>query len=340
MLRFCDSFDHYTNNDLLRKWSSLNTTNNLNLDSNAARSGPAGLWINGWGDREIRKNLDSQATWIVGVAFRIPDIGISTFRILTLRDGSTNQIYLHCNSVAQMEAVRGDGTVLGASTTRILSNRWYYLELKTTIHNSAGTVAVRLNENLEINLSSQDTQNTANATADTIMLGDAVGQFVANIFYDDLYVLDGQAGKNDFLGDIKIEYRAPNGNGNSSQFTGSDGNSTDNYLLVDEADPNDDTDYVESSTVGHKDTYTFQDLTNASGTVHGVQMIATAKKTDAGTRQIAHVARSSTNETDGATHTLTTEYVMHHYPIETKPGGGAYSISDFNSAEFGYKVIA
>jgi hypothetical protein len=47
----------------------------------------------------------------------------------------------------------------------------------------------------------------------------------------------------------------PNGNGDSSQLVGNDGNSTDNYLLADEAVPDGDTTYVQSATSGQFDAY-------------------------------------------------------------------------------------
>lgn len=91
--------------------------------------------------------------------------------------------------------------------------------------------------------------------------------------------------------------------------------------------------------MGDKDTYTYEAMPN-SGTVHGVQIIPCAYKTDASARQIYTVARHSGSEVDSAAHTLTTSYAYYHDIRETKPGGGSWSVSDVNGAEFGVKIAA
>jgi hypothetical protein len=147
---------------------------------------------------------------------------------------------------------------------------------------------------------------------------------------------------NDFKGDCRVEAIFPNGNGNSSVLVGSDGNSTDNYLLVDENPPNSDTDYVESSTVGDKDTYNYGSITSAFGVVHGVQICPFVKKTDAGVRSIANVARSSGTEADSASQALAATYGYLPTIKEDDPStpGSRWTVAGVNAAEFGVKVTA
>jgi len=109
---------------------------------------------------------------------------------------------------------------------------------------------------------------------------------------------------------------------------------------VDETTPNDDTDYVESGTAGDKDTYTYTNLTPTAGTVYGVQILPYVRKTDAGARSIKSIARHSGTEVDGPEQVLGTSFVYARDIREAKPGGGAWSISDVNGAEFGVKVFA
>jgi hypothetical protein len=123
-------------------------------------------------------------------------------------------------------------------------------------------------------------------------------------------------------------------------LAGSDGNSTNNYLLVDEATPNDDTDYVSSATPGDKDTYAYSNMNATAGTVFGVQPVPAARKDDAGARSIVTIARLSGTEVDGPVKTMATTYAYYADMRETKPGGGSWSISDVNSAEFGVKINA
>ena len=173
-----------------------------------------------------------------------------------------------------------------------------------------------------------------------MVLGGQGGSAGGDIVMDDIYVCDDTGGtNNDFLGDIRVEALLPNGNGNSSQFDGSDGNTTDNYLLVDDATPNDDTDYVESPDSGDKDTYAYGNLASSTGSVYGVQICPYARKTESGIRNLKTVARLSGTETDGPERPVGDSYAYMPDIRETKPGGGAWSISDVNSAEFGQKVV-
>ena len=153
---------------------------------------------------------------------------------------------------------------------------------------------------------------------------------------DDLYVCNGAGtSNNDFLGDVAVYNLLPNGNGFYSQFVGSDADSTDNYLLVDEAGNPVTTDYAGSPTDGNKDTYTFQDLPVSSGTVLGTQVGMYAAKSDTLAKSIRSVARLSGVDATGTDHTLQTSYDIHDDIYETKPGGGAWTIADVNNTEFG-----
>lgn len=337
MLRFCDSFDHYTT--VLEKWT---TQGESTISAGNGRFGAALAWDE-WGGDFVTKTLDAQATWIIGMAIKfsvLPSAGQDA-QVFRLLDGGTLQTDVRLRSTGKLYITR-NGTQLGSDgATTLLVNTFYYLEFKCTINDTTGVAVLKVNGVTELNLSSQDTKNTANATADAIALGGSIGSSnFGTIYIDDVYVCDatGSAPTNDFLGDVRIETILPSGNGNSSQMDGSDGNSIDNYLLVDEAAPNSDTDYVESDVVGDKDTYVYGNVTPASGTVYGVQILPFAKKSDAGTRTFKSVARLSGTEADGPDTALTTSYQYHSDIRETKPGGGAWSISDVNSAEFGEKV--
>ncbi len=337
-LRFCDSFDHYAIGDILKKW-----TDNYSAAGSlvSARNG-SGLRL-GNIQRGYSKTLDSQATWIVGFAFNLGTTlpGADT-ALVTFIDSATTHADLRLTPSGTLRATR-NGTSLGLGTIALSTSTWYYIEVKVTISDTVGVVVAKVNGTTDINLSSQDTRNAANSTANVIKILGFTTNAAVSWDFDDLYILDGtgSAPTNDFLGDIKVEAILPSGNGNSSVLVGSDGNSTDNYLLVDEAAPNSDTDYVESSTVGDKDTYAFGNPTATSGTVYGVQVLPFAEKTDAGVRSIVTVARLAATEVDSAAATLTQNTYLYLPDIrEAKPGGGVWTITDVNAAEFGVKVNA
>ncbi len=338
-LLFCDSFDHYVTANILTKWPGSSIAN-LVLSSGAARFGAAGFshLDNSGGGYLETTILPVGDVHFIGFAYRPDNVGGSG-TILGMRDGGSAQWELGQDASHHLYVSR-NGTVLGTATSVLSNSVWYYVEVKVTIHNSSGTVDIRLNGVSDLSLTGQDTQNTANAFADTLRLGKNGNS--CQWQFDDLYVCDdaGSAPTNTFLGDVRVEAILPSGNGNSSVLVGSDSNSTDNYLLVDEASPNSDTDYVESSTVGDKDTYAMGNVTPTTGTVYGVQVIPFAKKTDAGTRSIVSVARLSGTEVDSAVKVLSTSYQYLPDIREAKPGGGVWSITDVNNAEFGVKVNA
>jgi hypothetical protein len=133
----------------------------------------------------------------------------------------------------------------------------------------------------------------------------------------------------------------PSGNGNTSNWVGSDGNSTDNYLMVDETSPDSDTTYVESGTSTNKDTYAFGDISHTPTSIYGVQVTTYAKADDAGARLIGVVTRSAAADYNASvTHALGASYAHHPTVLETDPAtAAAWTKTNLNAAEFGVRVV-
>jgi hypothetical protein len=162
----------------------------------------------------------------------------------------------------------------------------------------------------------------------------------SNGYMDDIYCCDGSgAQNNDWMGECRVVSLLPStGNGSNTDFTCS--SSTDHGALVDEATPNDDTDYVYSSTLNHVDTWNFPAL-GYTGTIKGVQMNLQAKKTESGTRAIAAVTRpASTNRVHAMNRYLgTTDYLSYAAMWELNPeDSAAWEVADVDGAEFGVKI--
>ena len=332
-----DSFDNYT--PLGLRWTDV-----VNGAFSTGRSGPSSYRSvgNGSPGGYIERQLAGTATTII--------VGCAVLQTLSPGSGISGWISLIENGVGTHVDLRFNGSnfyvtrsgaLLGTGATFVQQSRWYSIEMKVVIHDTTGSIELRIDGVVELNLTNIDTRSGGTGFVDRIRLGRNVNFPQFDAFFDDLYVCD-TAGSvnNDFLGDVRVEALLPTANGNSSVLVGSDGNSTDNYLLVDEASPNSDTDYVESSAVGDKDTYVFGNLSPSSGTVFGVLVLPYIRKTDAGIRKMASVARVSGTEVDSADKTLSTSYAYMPDVRETKPGGGAWTISDVNGAEFGIKVTA
>lgn len=140
-----------------------------------------------------------------------------------------------------------------------LSATWNLIECYHKIDATVGRVIVKV-EGVVI---ADFTGNTRNGS-DTIQSIYFEGGTVSNVsYFDDMALNDTDnsdgAGDTSWCGDGHFIALTPNGNGDTNQWAGSDGNSTDNYLLVDETPKNDDTDYVEDATAGHQDMYNVGD---------------------------------------------------------------------------------
>lgn len=347
MFRFAESFDPFNSNAVMyTKWTGAGRFNPG--ITGPGRFGVGQCLVCSDSRQGAYVTLDSQDTWIVGAALQINEGAEgSAPPIFTWYDFSsgTTQGDMRINSARKLVITR-NGTVLATGTTVLPLNTWFYVQFYYKIHDTAGVAKINLEGNTELSLTSQDTRNGTPTTADTFFIcGFDISNVINQVLVDDLVIMDGQTGAgsnpcNDFIGDVRVECKMPNGNGATSNLVGSDGNSTNNYQLVDEKPPNDDTDYVESSTVGDKDTYTYEDSSVTSGTVFAVQTTPYARKTDAGVRKIKPIARLSTTEVLGAEATLASTYRYSRSIYETKPGGGDWTISDFNNAEFGVQVTA
>jgi hypothetical protein len=339
---FLDGFDHYTS--FAQKYEIVTSPPAIN--SSAARTGSGGMVpapTIGGPNLKLLSAANEHATLIVGAAFRrIGTPGSHWLFDLCSDTGGTQHLVLQIDATGKLTVRRGSqvsGTILGTESGASFSvlNTWHYVELKALLSDTVGTIEVRIDGNTTpvILLTAQDTKN---AGTKTVFDSVAPAQDQSAGFHmDDFYICNGAGSvNNDFLGDIKIDTLLPNNNGFSSALLGSDGNSTDNYLLVDETPPNT-TDYVSSATVDQKDTYAFSNTT-VSGTVMGVQINSFAQKNDAGTRQIAHVTRR-TIDYDSADMTVGQGFGYYRTLQETDPStSAAWTTAGVDAAEFGVKV--
>lgn len=337
MLRFIDSFDHYATADVLTKWTAADSS--ITGQSVSVAGGRRGS--NGWTctttGRGLVRAVPSHATMICGFAVNLGGAPGANSTILEFREASTLHVALRVNTDMSVSVLRST-TVLATSAAGVISSGYCFLEFKATIHDSTGTYEVRVNTANVLSGTGADTRNGG-----TGVVTNAALIFIRNNqIVDDLYICDGAGSvNNDFLGDVRVDADYANGNGNSSQLLGSDANSTDNYLLIDETAPNGDTDYVGSSTVAQKDTYAFANMAHTPASIYGVQVCMYAKKDDSGTRSICSVTRSGGADTDGTTLALSTSYQYYLEIIESDPNTAAAWIkAGFDAAEFGVKVAA
>lgn len=337
-LLFVDGFDHYVTADFTRKWRSSTGTNVTIVTSGGRRNGGyVSLENTGYSNAFVA--VTNLATIICGFGFRPTATSGS---ILKFYDATTAQCTLRWNLDGSLAFYRGDGsTLLGSSAAGLITtNSWAHVEVKVSIHNTTGTVEVRVNGSASpvINLSSQNTRSSANNYATSVSIT-ATSGLVATHF-DDFYVCDTNGStNNNFLGDCRVDTLYPTSDGNYTAFTPSTG--SDHFALVDETAPNG-SDYNDGVAVNDRDSYGFGNLSAlTSQTVYGVQVNAAALKDDAGSKSVATFARSVSTNTDGASTPLSTALLYVSQIFEQDPdAAAAWTESTVNAAEFGVKVTA
>lgn len=308
------------------------------FENQAGRDGVAahawGLWTNSPATLPIA----AAAKVTAGVAIKFAAGGTGPVLQFKGDARATTHLSLAPNAAGNLVLSRG-ATVLATSTqTIVYGTNWYYVEMQATISDSGGTCVVRVDEVEWINFSG-DTKNAG--TASTIDGVTILGNSANRSGFDDFYVTNGTgpAPYDGFLGDVKVSTLLVNGNGAQSNFIGSDGNSIDNYLLVDDPTPSE-TDYVGSTAVGARDLYAFQDL-STSDDVLAVQPLLHVHKTDAGVLNVKPLVRGSagTVVAQPAQVPAQTMAAMLGEPVTLNPDGGVpWTVAAVNAAQVGAEV--
>jgi len=257
-------------------------------------------------------------------AFHGPDIRI-------YNDGNRFIIHRGTTYIAQSP----EGTGFGV-------DQWHHVEVLLFSDASAGAVTIKL-DGVEVYAGTG--LNTGGADITGVRLSSA---YYVNIYaqYDNIYFAD------ELQGILNMVLKRPNGDYDASDFTCSSG--TDRYALIDE-DYDGDASYIESSTVGHKAVFDYEDYTG-SGDIVAVQVNTVAKVTDAGSRTIQHLYVQNSTEYLGSGDLdssadegfeLTSAYPgqgvtepPYFEVLNTQPDGTAWNTADFNALKIGVEVTA
>jgi hypothetical protein len=276
-----------------RGWIHTNTNRSLGTGQNSIGSIRATLGA----DAAATFGLADKTEIIVGFCLQTSTMGAT--RIFQFLNSSSVIVAIYQSTAGEIEVYRGVSTAfLGRSVPGVLAaNVEAYIEIRLLSHGSTGEVEIRVNGNPTPVVNITGANTTGSAINQIQFYSAAVGTRDHSAFY----LLDTLGGSmDDFLGHIRFGILNPSGNGNASDFDGSDGNSTDNYLLVDDgSSPDDATTYVSSSTLNERDTYAMGNMPTPSSVIYAVCPVIRARKSDAGTRAVTPVIRRSGTDYDG-----------------------------------------
>lgn len=253
------------------------------------------------------------------------------------------------------------GTSILTAPRAITLATWTYVEIAVNVSATAGWCELYL-DGLAAGTYYGTGSNRATAAGNT-MGGSSAGirQFriggslnggnlpAATYWFDDVYVCNNAGpNNNDHMGDIHVATLLPtgasaDGTGAHTQFTlGGTTPAATNWQSVNEATPNADVSYVSDNVVGHTDTYDYPSLPTVAASIKAVVGQYITRRDDAGMRQIQAVVRQSGADSySPGTYNTTASYLAAGLVMEVNPGTGlAWTPSDVNNAEFGYRIYS
>ena len=230
----------------------------------------------------------STAAVIVGGWFYIPT-GVSVESCISVDTGS-DKLRLDTNTagVFSFRSVSNDaGTFLALNYGTIpeIRDEWFHLAYHYSLSDTTGVAKIYVNGNdTGFSVLSGDTLSSGAGGVTRSLKMRGVGVLAHSIYAGDD---TGAAPYNDILaGTPRVDAQTVDGSG-TSDWVGSDADSTDNHLLVDEAPAAaaDTTDYIESSTSTDRQIFDAA-ASGITGDVHAVKVTAWGRDTDAGGQQV------------------------------------------------------
>lgn len=249
----------------------------------------------------------------------------------------------------RIKAYRGtkeEGNLLGQSEiNQFTADVWLFLEATVVIHDTAGSVLVKLNGVSVIDVSGVDTKKTGSTINRIWVANQCPGNAYAGsqcLWLDDFMIGNGDTPNGSPPGDARVEYLVPIANGAKTQFTPSAGN---NWSNVDEIGSGVDTDYNWESEIGTVDVFSMSNL-SGNGTIHAVQSVIRAAKDDAGYRLVRPAFYKPIGQgdtirlyTDTPTAAVADGFGYSRKLFMTSlDTGSAWTVEEINDIQFGYAI--
>ena len=233
-------------------------TNAPAIETGTKRSGNAAFRIASVAGAEGFSQIHTAAQGAFFGRFYLYIVAMPTAAQITIagwRQTGTQKINLRLTSGGALQLFnQEDGAQVGSDSAALSTATWYRIEMAYDSTTLASTTCSARIDGVEFASGTIDITNAPNRLTIATTSSDATLDYIV----DDLAINDSAGSfENTWPGEGEVIVLRPNGNGASSQFVGSDGNSTDNYLLVDETPP-DSADYVGSGTLNEVDDYALE----------------------------------------------------------------------------------
>ena len=347
---FIDGFDHYAYNDLLKKWDTKSYATVLGTGCGGDILGPGRLGVGQYlGLEGITVHWflpDEETSLVCGVGIYMYDTRTSISIGFNTQSGD-NQCNCYIEATTGIIYARRGSTILGQSDPSVVTTgNWYYIQVKVTIHDTAGSMEIKLSDTTVVNVSGVDTKGGSESGCSTFTLG---GSFVGLPWilarFDDVYLCNQSGSKNnDFLGDVGVYTLYPNDAGTYTQFTPVPNDflgTVPNYENVDDvADIDEDETYNQSNVVGYIDTYNHENLGVVSKEIFCVAQNSCLKKQEAGLRRAKQVLISGVTTSKNTDFLVGDSYKVYQRLLENNPDDdAAWSDGDVAGIESGVEVV-
>lgn len=332
-----DGFDHYATADIAKKGGS---TAGFTAPSIVASGRFGGSFLRTvYGGSGAAGNVTwslkgNRRTVYFSVAVR-PTTWSSNDTMLSVYDGATKQCELVRTTGGSVLITRNN-TTIATLTGSLTANVWGHVSGFITVGDVTGNASTYGAYSITINgvtdsATNVDTKASANAFATDIRLGTTLLGSACTCEFDD-FIVDSATN----WGDKRVQTLTVQGAGNSADFTPSTGS---NYENVDDATL-DETNYNDSTTIGHADTFAASDV-GTGAAVGAVAVTVMAQTTDGG-GSIRPVLRIGGTTYDlGVDQALSATTTALQGFFEVNPATvGAWTAAALNGAEPGYKKTA
>lgn len=333
-IEWFDGFDYYPAPYDQRIWDPLAVNGSLPGFMAGGRFGTGASMQCGNSFRGVTcSRLTNRTTRVMGFAIYNPSL-VANADFCQFLDLGTVQVSIGVVSgisPTTLQVRRGGTTVLGTSTLTLITNQWYFIEIKATIDPTAGSVQVFVDGVNFINVSGVNTRNSANSYCNYCRIQ---GLATESTLFDDVYIHT-----DTLLGDSRVIFQAPNAD-DASFKTWTPSTGTSHVAMIHDSSTDDDSTYNKSNNPGNIDLYSFAPFT-PTGYIAALKHTYIARKDDAGPRTIADVIRSAGNNYIGASQALAISYIPYPIIFETDPATGLpWTTAGVNAAELGVKVIS
>lgn len=271
------------------------------------------------GDRTMQaKGGGNHQTW--RFASRMRRGGATAENFLQIRDAGLNQMYVRLTAAGDLEAYTATGSLLGTASGVFPANTWLWVEILVYIHGSSGVVIIFVSDTTTpvLNLTGVDTQNTANAYAQTVFTtGDST------LKLDDTHYSwgSGVPVTGDALGDSTVISDHAVTQGDFSDFTPDSGTNHVNRVRDATAGTlaDGDSTYLSDNAAGDEESMLFDDLPVDITDINFVQITAEIRKNDAASRTIKIGTRTGGTTTYDSAQNVTDTYQFLDFLQEEDP---------------------